>query len=115
MIGSAVSLQLAGLLGGMVSGMARKLVIDLPDGTRQLLAEVLADDERQLQERLKLHPELLPLEELGLVGPAVVVGRESAIMAELVDPPTVTCTGPVAVEPGPEWAARYFDLQRDAA
>ena len=30
--------------------MARKLVIDLPDGTRQLLAEVLADDEQQLQD-----------------------------------------------------------------
>jgi hypothetical protein len=58
--------------------MARKLVIDLPDGTRQLLAEALADDEVQLQEKLKLHPELLPLEEPGLVGPAVVVGRESA-------------------------------------
>jgi hypothetical protein len=65
--------------------MARKLVIDLPDGTRQLLAEVLADDELQLQEQLKLHPELLPLEELGLVGPAVVVGRESALDSGRVD------------------------------
>jgi hypothetical protein len=68
-----------------VIGMARKLVIDLPDGTRQLLAEVLADDELQLQEQLKLHPELLPLEELGLVGPAVVVGRESALDSGRVD------------------------------
>jgi hypothetical protein len=65
--------------------MARKLVIDLPDGTRQLLAEVLADDELQLQEQLKLHPGLLLLEELGLVGPAVVVGRESALDSGRVD------------------------------
>ena len=32
-----------------------------------------------------MHPELLPLEELGLIGPAVVVGRESALDSGRVD------------------------------
>jgi len=38
-----------------------------------------------LQEQLKLHPQLLPLDELGLVGPAVVVGRESSLESGKVD------------------------------
>lgn len=65
--------------------MARKLVIELPDGTRQLLEQVPAEHELQLQEQLKLQPELLPLDELGLVGPAVVVGRESSLDSGRVD------------------------------
>src|SRR5262252_1185334 len=65
--------------------MARKMVIELPDGTRQMLEQVPADHELQLQERLKLYPELLPLEELGLAGPAVVVGRESSLDSGRVD------------------------------
>lgn len=65
--------------------MARKLVIELPDGTRQLLEQVPAEHELQLQEQLKMQPELLPLGELGLVGPAVVVGRESSLDSGRVD------------------------------
>lgn len=65
--------------------MARKLVIELPDGSRQMLEQVPAEHELQLQEQLKLQPELLPLEELGLVGPAVVVGRESSLDSGRVD------------------------------
>jgi hypothetical protein len=70
---------------GRVIDMARKLVIELPDGSRQMLEQVPAEHELQLQEQLKLHPELLPLEELGLVGPAVVVGRESSLNSGRVD------------------------------
>jgi hypothetical protein len=62
---------------GTVVGMARKLVIELSDGSREMLEQVPAEHELQLQEKLKTHPELLPLEDLGLAGPAVVVGRES--------------------------------------
>ena len=65
--------------------MARKLVIQLPDGSRPVLEQVPAEHELQLQEQLKLHPELLPLDELGLVGPAVVVGRESGLDSGRVD------------------------------
>lgn len=60
-------------------------MIELPDGTRPVLEQVPAENELQLQEQLKLHPELLPLDELGLVGPAVVVGRESALDSGKVD------------------------------
>lgn len=65
--------------------MARKLVIELPDGSRPVLEQVPAEHELQLQEQLKRHPELLPLEELGLAGPAVVVGRESVLDSGKVD------------------------------
>jgi hypothetical protein len=65
--------------------MARKLVLDLPDGSHPVLTHVPAHDELQLQEQLKLHPELLPLDELGLTGPAVVVGRESSLDSGRVD------------------------------
>ena len=65
--------------------MARRLVIELPDGSRQMLEQVPAENELLLQEQLKLQPELLPLEELGLVGPAVVVGRESSLDSGRVD------------------------------
>jgi hypothetical protein len=68
-----------------VVAVARKLVIGLPDGTWPILEQVPAEHEQQLQEQLKLHPELLPLDELGLVGPAVVVGRESSIDSGRVD------------------------------
>lgn len=65
--------------------MTRKLVIELPDGTRPILEQVAADNELQLQEQLKLHPDLLPLDELGVAGPAVVIGRESALDSGKVD------------------------------
>jgi hypothetical protein len=69
----------------MVIGMAHKLVIELPDGSWKLLEQVPAEHELQLQEQLKRQPELLPLEELGLVGPALVVGRESSLDSGRVD------------------------------
>lgn len=65
--------------------MPRKLVIQLPDHSRPVLEQVPAEHELQLQEQLKQHPELLPLEELGLVAPAVVVGRESSLDSGRVD------------------------------
>ncbi|HVV77268.1 MAG TPA: hypothetical protein VHC43_14655 [Mycobacteriales bacterium] len=65
--------------------MARKLIIDAPDGDHPVLEQVAAADELELQERLKRHPTLLPLDELGLVGPALVVGRESRLDSGRVD------------------------------
>lgn len=61
------------------------MVLGLPDGVAPVLDEVQADNEHQLQEKLKAHPELLPLEELGVAGPAVVVGRESSLTSGRVD------------------------------
>jgi len=59
--------------------MSRKIVIDLPGGASSMLEEVRAENEYQLQERLKSAPQLLPLDDLGLLSPAVVVGRESSL------------------------------------
>lgn len=44
-----------------------------------MLSEVEAVNEAQLQERLKESPDLLPVEELGLTGPLLVVGRETTL------------------------------------
>ncbi len=52
--------------------MGRKMLVELAGGNSPILEEVAAHDEAQLQEMLKQHPELLPLEELGLAPPAVV-------------------------------------------
>jgi hypothetical protein len=65
--------------------VARKLVIKVHGGASPVLHEVPADNESQLQEQLKAHPELMPLEELHLGGPAVVVGRESNLDSGRVD------------------------------
>jgi hypothetical protein len=65
--------------------MGRKMLVELPGGAKPILEEVAAHDEAQLQEMLKAHPELLPLEELGLAAPAIVVGRESQVESGRVD------------------------------
>ena len=54
---------------GKVARGARKLLIQLPDGSKQLLEQIPADQELQLQEQLKNQPEPLPLDDLGLLGP----------------------------------------------
>ncbi|MBM6406103.1 hypothetical protein JQN72_17865 [Phycicoccus sp. CSK15P-2] len=59
--------------------------MELADGVMPILDEVAAASEAQLQEKLKDHPELLPLEELGLGEPAIVVGRESQVESGRVD------------------------------
>jgi hypothetical protein len=65
--------------------MGRKILVELASGAMPILDEVAAANEAQLQEKLKDHPELLPLEELGLGGPAIVVGRESQVESGRVD------------------------------
>lgn len=65
--------------------MGRKIIVTSPDGQLPVLEEVQAHDEAQLQTLLKDHPELLPLENLGLAAPALVVGRESVLDSGRVD------------------------------
>lgn len=65
--------------------MGRKILVELAGGGMPILEEVAASSEAQLQEKLKDHPELLPLEELGLGAPAIVVGRESQVESGRVD------------------------------
>lgn len=65
--------------------MGRKILVELAGGAAPIFDEVAAANEAQLQEKLKDHPELLPLEELGLGAPAIVVGRESQVESGRVD------------------------------
>jgi hypothetical protein len=65
--------------------VGRKLVIEASDGSRPVLEQVPAMNESQLQEFMKGNPQLLPLDELGLSGPAVVVGRESVLDSGRID------------------------------
>lgn len=62
----------------------RQIVLDGPEGPKHL-RELLADNELQLQEKLKAHPELLPIEEFGLEGPLMVVGRETSLPSDAAD------------------------------
>lgn len=65
--------------------MSRQIVVILPDGKRKVLSQVPAVDESDLQERLKDDPALLPVEELGLVGVPLVVGRETRLPSGAID------------------------------
>jgi len=50
-----------------------------------VLKESLAHNEAQLQAVLRDHPGLLPLEDLDLVGPALVVGKETGVPSGNID------------------------------
>ncbi len=66
--------------------MARKMIVMRGDGEPPaLLTEVLAEGELQLQEQLKNNPDLLPVDEFGLSGPLMVVGRETQLPSGAVD------------------------------
>lgn len=65
--------------------MARNTMVQRENGSRPVLTEVLADDEVQLQELIKENPDLLPIEEFGMAGPLMVVGRETSLPSGAVD------------------------------
>ena len=65
--------------------MPRRVLIESPDGTRPILIEQAADSEAQLQELVKTNPDLLPLEEFGMVGPLLVIGKETSLPSGAVD------------------------------
>ena len=66
--------------------MPRKIIVSRDDGEAPtLLTEVLAENELQLQEQLKNNPDLLPVDEFGLAGPLMVVGRETQLPSGAVD------------------------------
>lgn len=65
--------------------MPRRILIESSDGTRPILVELEADNEAQLQELVKTNPDLLPLEEFGMVGPLLVIGRETSVPSGAVD------------------------------
>jgi hypothetical protein len=76
--------------------MARRMIL-LNEGGEVMLSEVDAENEAQLQERLKDSPSLLPVEEFGLPGPLLVVGRETSLPSALTDPTLPSRTGDILV------------------
>lgn len=60
-------------------------MVQREDGSRPVLTEILADDESQLQELMKETPDLLPIEEFGMMGPLMIVGRETSLPSGAVD------------------------------
>ena len=64
--------------------MVRKMVLRV-DGQEPALTEVDADSEAQLQTFMRDHPEVLPLDDFGLSGPMLVVGRETQLASGAVD------------------------------
>jgi hypothetical protein len=65
--------------------MPRKIIVQLQDGGAPVLQEIKAEDEFQLQELVKDNPDLLPIEEFGMTGPLMVIGRETTLPSGAVD------------------------------
>lgn len=64
--------------------MPRRVLVGSADGAK-IFSESLAHDEAQLQEIIKANPELLPIEDFGLQGPPLVVGRETTLPSGDID------------------------------
>ena len=74
--------------------MGRKIILRREGETSgQILEEIQAHDEAQLQEQLKQNPDLLPIEEYELSGPLMVIGRETTLHSGSVDLICLTRTG----------------------
>src|SRR5438270_4542851 len=78
--------------------MARKIVLTVGDSNSpMLLTESQAKDELQLQEMMKANPDLLPIDEFGMTGPLMVVGRETNLPSGAVDLVAMARTGELLV------------------
>jgi hypothetical protein len=62
----------------------RKVLV-LHDGSAFDLTETPAENEHHLQEVMKESPKLLPVDDLGITGPLLVVGRESSVASGSID------------------------------
>ena len=65
--------------------MQRKIVVQLETGQSPVLEQTAAENEHQLQEMMKENPDLLPVEEFGMTGPLLVLGRETPLPSGGVD------------------------------
>jgi len=77
--------------------MPRKMIVQREDGQSPILTETLADDEAQLQELVKENPDLIPIEDLGMGSPLMVVGRETSLPSGAVDLVGVSRSGEILV------------------
>jgi hypothetical protein len=76
--------------------VVRQMIL-LSENDEVMLSEVEAQDEAQLQERLKNSPGVLPIDEFGLSGPLLVVGRETSLPSGAVDLLALAPTGDLLV------------------
>ena len=72
-----------------------RMVVEGSDGASEQLEEVSAANEAQLQNFLKANPELLPIEELELPGPMMVVGAETHVNSGAIDLVGITPTADI--------------------
>ena len=77
--------------------MPRKMTITLQDGTTPILTEGIADNELQLQELVKDNVDLIPIEEWGMTGPLMTIGRETNLASGAVDLVALTVGGDILV------------------
>lgn len=77
--------------------MPRKIIVRSSNHTFPVLEEQLADNEAQLQALVKDHPELIAVEELGLTGPMMVVGRETSLPSGAIDLVGVARSGDIVL------------------
>lgn len=64
--------------------MPRKVLMQAPGGACILIEDVV-HSEQQLQKLLRDHPDLLPIEDMDLQGPALVVGKETGVLSGSID------------------------------
>lgn len=84
--------------------MPRKMIVRTSGGTSDL-QETKAENELELQELVKNNPDLLPIEEFGMTGPLLVVGRETTLPSGGVDLVALARSGELLViefKTGPE-------------
>ena len=77
--------------------MTRKMVIKFRDGTEPTLEETPADNEAQLQQVLKEHPEIIPVDDFGYQPPLLIVGEETQLASGASDLLGITSNGALLV------------------
>jgi hypothetical protein len=77
--------------------VARKVLVQAADGSVSVLTERQAPDERHLQEVVKENPSLLPVDDLGISGPLLVVGRETVLPSGSIDLVGVVPSGDIVL------------------
>jgi hypothetical protein len=77
--------------------MARRMVVGRPGREMPVLVEVVAHLEAELHDLMMSHPELLPVDELDLEGPLLVVGKETVLASGAIDLVGLTPYGDVVI------------------
>lgn len=76
--------------------MPRKMIVRTGQASSPLV-EGTAENEEQLQELVKDNPDLLPIEEFGMSGPLMVIGRETTLPSGAVDLVALARSGEILI------------------